>query len=382
MKLDTESFIRVSQIIERDSKDTTYKFALLRATIDVISLYDQQIINLNGRVLIPTGLIIERWIWYYYPLIDSNVFLPQKNSEPEELTRGKNISFRKNFIALIDSYSEYGKFEHFYNDYKKKNLHKEVNVELSYLVSDLYKTITSMPMRYVGKSFSKDEYSIYNIEKKKNRIKAATVISTEILLKEFGSFSIPIDFYFVLKYLGSFISGSNTLINNWADFIVKANKTHHLDKEYVLKKLFKQPESFRDVNEVKKFYKRQENLYCIWSGKHITNKTLNVDHVLPFAHYLNNDLWNLLPAINKINSNKSDKVPTPELIEKQSDLILDYWQLLQKYFKNGFEEEVRISLVPDLDLNDISVWGKPTINALQEKAEFLIEVRGCESWNN
>lgn len=382
MKLDTESFIRVSQIIERDSKDTTYKFALLRATIDVISLYDQQIINLNGRVLIPTGLIIERWIWYYYPLIDSNVFLPQKNSEPEELTRGKNISFRKNFIALIDSYSEYGKFEHFYNDYKKKNLHKEVNVELSHLVSDLYKTITSMPMRYVGKSFSKDEYSIYNIEKKKNRIKAATVISTEILLKEFGSFSIPIDFYFVLKYLGSFISGSNTLINNWADFIVKANKTHHLDKEYVLKKLFKQPESFRDVNEVKKFYKRQENLYCIWSGKHITNKTLNVDHVLPFAHYLNNDLWNLLPAINKINSNKSDKVPTPELIEKQSDLILDYWQLLQKYFKNGFEEEVRISLVPDLDLNDISVWGKPTINALQEKAEFLIEVRGCESWNN
>ena len=44
MKLDTQSFIRVSQIIERDSKDTSYKFALLRATIDVISLYDQQII--------------------------------------------------------------------------------------------------------------------------------------------------------------------------------------------------------------------------------------------------------------------------------------------------------------------------------------------------
>ncbi len=382
MKLDVQSFIRVSQIIERDSKDTSYKFALLRATIDVISLYDQQIINLNGRVLIPTGLIIERWLWYYYPLIDSNIFLPQKNGEPEELTRGKNISFRKYFISLINAYSKYGKFEHFYNDYKKKNLHEEVNVELSHLVADLYKTITSMPMKYIGKSFSKDEYSIYNIEKKKNRIKTGTLISTEILLKEFGSFSIPNDFYLVLKYLGSFISGSNTLINNWANFIVRANKKHHLKKEFVLKKLFKQPESFRDVTEVKKFYHKQQNLNCVWSGKKITKNILNVDHVLPFAHYLNNDLWNLLPTINTINSKKSDKVPTPDLIEKQSDIILDYWSMLQDNFKNGFNEEVQLSLVPELELNDISIWGKPTIEALQEKAEFLIDVRGLEPWCN
>jgi len=382
MKLDTQSFIRVSQIIERDSKDTSYKFALLRATIDVISLYDQQIVNLNSRVLIPTGLIIERWLWYYYPLIDSDIFLPQKNGEPKELTRGKNISFRKHFISLINSYSKYGKFEHFYNDYKRKNLPNEVNEELIKLVSDLYKTITSMPMKYIGKSFSKDEYSIYNIEKSKNRIKSSSIISTNLLLKEFGSFSIPNDFYLVLKYLGSFISGSNTLINNWADFIVKANKKHFLEKEYVLKKLYIRPESYRDVNEVKKFYSKQKNLFCVWSGKRITNSTLNVDHVLPFAHYLNNDLWNLLPALNRINGKKSDKVPTPELIEKQNDIILNYWGMLQDHFKNGFEEEVKISLVPDIELNDISIWGKPTIEALQGKADFLINVRGLEPWYN
>jgi len=381
MKLDTQSFIRVSQIIERDSKDTSYKFALLRATIDVISLYDQQIINIKDRVSIPTGLIIERWIWYYYPLIDSTVFLPQKNGEPEELTKGKNISFRKYFNSLINSYSKYGKFEHFYNDYKKKNLSKEVNDELFLLVSDLYKTITSMPMKYIGKSFSKDEYSVYKIEKKKNRIRSGKNISTEVLIKEFGSFSIPDDLYLVLKYLGSFIGGSNTLINNWADFIVRANKRHHLKKEFVLKKLFEQPESFRDVNEIKKFYTKQQNLYCVWSGKKITKSTLNVDHVLPFAHYLNNDLWNLLPTLSTINAKKSDKVPTPEFIEKQSDQILNYWSMLHENFKNGFDEEVKISLVPDLNLKNIEEWGGPTIKALQEKADFLINIRGLEPWH-
>lgn len=381
MKLDTQSFIRVSQIIERDSKDATYKFALLRATIDVLNLYDQQIISTTDSVIIPTGLIVERWIWYYYPLVNSNLFLPQKNGEPEELIKGKNISFRKHLISLIKSYSKYGEFEHFYNDYKKKNLSKEVNQELSYLVSDLYKTITSMPMKYIGKSFSKEEYAIYKIKNAKKRLKTDTVISTEILLKEFGSFSIPHDFYLVLKYLGSFINGSNSLINNWADFIVKANKTHPIEKEFVLKKLFTQPETFRDVNEVKRFYNNQQNLHCVWSGKKIKQQTLNVDHVLPFAHYLNNDLWNLLPTLNSINSKKSDKVPTPDLIEKQSDRIIEYWHMLHNHFNQGFEAEVKISLVPNLKLDDISIWGNQAIKALQEKSEFLIDIRGLEPWD-
>ena len=382
MKLDTQSFIRVSQIIERDSKDTSYKFALLRATIDVINLYDHQIISKNSRLYIPTGLIIERWVWYYYPLINSEIFLPQKNGEPEKLTKGRNISFRKHFNLLINSYSKYGGFEHFYNDYKKKNITEEVNIELSHLVIDLYKTITTMPMKYIGKSFSKDEYSIYNIEETKKRISSGTIISTELLIKEFGTFSIPEDFYLVLKYMGSFIGGSNTLINNWADFIIKANKQHHIKKEFVLKKLFIHPESYRDVNEVKKFYTRQQNLHCVWSGQKITKNNMNVDHVLPFAHYLNNDIWNLLPALNRVNSQKRDKVPTPELIESRSEIILDYWLMLQTNFKNGFNEEVNISLIPKINLNEISIWGEPAITALQKKAEFLIDVRGLEPWNS
>ena len=134
MKIDTRSFIKVSRIIEQDSKDTSYKFALLRSTVDVIKLYDQQILSLESRVVIPIGLILERWLWYYYPLIDTNIFLPQKNGEPHELVKGKNISFRKYFVDLITLYKEYGDFEHFYNDYKKKKLSSDVNRALSELI--------------------------------------------------------------------------------------------------------------------------------------------------------------------------------------------------------------------------------------------------------
>jgi len=381
MQIDTQSFITVSQIIERDSKDTSYKYALLRATIDVISQFDQQIIINSNRVEIPLGLIIEKWLWYYYPLIDSDIFLPQKNGEPLSLTKGKNISFRKFFSALIESYRPYGKFEHFYNDYKKGKLSSEVNQMLILLVKDLHKTISTMPMKYIGKSVSSFEYSIYKLEKTKSIIAGNDVINTELLIDKFGTFSVPLDFYLVLKYLGSFIGGSNTLINNWADFIVKANRQHHVEKEFVLKKLYVHPENYRDVGDVKSFFRGKTNLRCVWSGTKLNSNNINIDHVLPFAHYLNNDIWNLLPTLNKVNGKKSDKIPTPNLIDKQSDALISYWFSLQKHFQESFNSEVRISLIPNIKIDNSEIWARQMIESLKQKSEFLIDVRGLEPWD-
>ena len=380
MNIDTQSFIRVSQIIERDSKDASYKFALLRATIDVISLFDQHIIISKDRVIIPTGLIIERWLWYYYPLIDSEIFLPQKNGEPKTITKGRNIYFRKFFISLIDEYSKYGRFEHFYNDFKKKSLSKDVNSALLNLVKGLHKTITEMPMKFIGNSVSKGYYSIYKLESKRKKIYEGNKLTTELLISQFGSFSIPSDYYLVLKHLGSFIGGDSSLINKWADFVVTANKSHPVEKNYILEKLSIKPESFRDVTEVKSFYKKKQNLHCVWSGKKISNNNLNIDHVLPFAHYLNNDIWNLLPTLNIVNSMKSDKIPTPDLIDKRKDIIIDYWSELHDFFDKGFEEELRISLVPNLDFSNNENWNNKTLEALKTKSEFLIDIRGLEPW--
>jgi hypothetical protein len=382
MNINTQSFIRVSQIIERDSKDTTYKFALLRATIDAINLYDQHIIKYDDKVVIPTGLLIEQWLWYYYPLMDSKIFLPQKNGEPAEMSKGKNISFRKHFRSVIDEYSKNGNFKLFYNDYKRKKLKENVNRELYFLINDLYQTITKMPMKYIGKSVSKDEYSIYSIEKNKNRTSNDAIVCTEFLLNNYGSFSIPGDFYLVLKYLGGFIGGKNTIINNWADFIVKNGERHNskISKELVLNRLMTLPNSERDIATIEKYYKNQNDLYCVWSGARITTSTLNIDHVLPFAHYLNNDLWNLLPTVNKVNGNKSDKIPSPILIDKRKDIIIDYWENLHDYFTIGFEDEIKISLHPEINFHNSSSWQNLAIDALKEKAEFLINIKGIEPW--
>ncbi len=60
-------FSNISRIIERDSKVTTYKFALLRGVIDIIQDNSPYITFSEGRIHIPTGLLIEKWMLYYYP---------------------------------------------------------------------------------------------------------------------------------------------------------------------------------------------------------------------------------------------------------------------------------------------------------------------------
>ena len=48
-----ETFSNISKIIERDSKATTYKFALLRGVIDIIQDNSPYIITKQNEVEIP-----------------------------------------------------------------------------------------------------------------------------------------------------------------------------------------------------------------------------------------------------------------------------------------------------------------------------------------
>ncbi|WP_048145888.1 HNH endonuclease domain-containing protein [Methanoplanus limicola] len=66
---------------------------------------------------------------------------------------------------------------------------------------------------------------------------------------------------------------------------------------------------------------------------------MSVDHMIPFSVWKNNDLWNLLPALNSVNSKKSDKIPSPALIEKRSDAITGYWDILHEKYRSGLKRK-------------------------------------------
>jgi hypothetical protein len=366
-----EVFINISKIIERDSKFTTYKFALLRGTIDIIQDNSPFIIVKNDEVEIPLGLLIEKWMIYYYPLLDSAVLIPQINGINSKL------AFQNKFLPIINYYNKSGGLSEFYNDLRIKGISNEINFEFYELIKELKSNIVTNPMRYIGNSINKSCYSIYKYQKT-SLLKNTEIQNLNWLISSCGTFTIPLKYFEAFKILGSFISGSDNILFKWAEFSVNASGKK-LKPEKVISEILKSPITERDVLNSKKLYKsilkESGEIVCVWTGKKINN--YDVDHVIPFSIWKNNDLWNLLPAQSTINNKKRDKIPSIELITNQKDIIIHYWEIIFKAQEQRFLEEIQVTLLGN---NCKDNWQNTAFDQLLNTSKYLIETRGYEQW--
>lgn len=365
-------FSNISKIIERDSKVTTYKFALLRGVIDIIQENSPFIKISENRVYFPLGLILEKWMVYYYPILESTTYIPQINGDAK-------IAFGKQLDQVISKYRSIGGFSAFYNDLKTKGIPKTIQSDFILLAKILQKTITKMPMKHIGYSISNNHYSIFNYQPSRIIRNDHTTIDIEFLINNFGSFSIPVEYYEAFKILGSFIGGQDSILFKWAEFSVKASGKR-LSIENVVNEVLKSPITERDIAKSKSFYKailkKQGKVYCVWTGKPLNS--YDVDHLIPFSVWKNNDLWNLLPSQSNINNQKRDKIPSPELIERRKDLITYYWELINEKQPQRFQKEMQVALLGN---NPFSSWRQNAIIQLQDCCNYLISNRGYNEWN-
>ncbi|RLD45012.1 MAG: hypothetical protein DRI88_08985, partial [Bacteroidetes bacterium] len=116
-------------------------------------------------------------------------------------------------------------------------------------------------------------------------------------------------------------------------------------------------------------------IFCVWTGKSISN--YDIDHIIPFSVWKNNDLWNLLPSDSRINNQKRNKIPSPEIIERQKDLILNYWEIIYETQTNRFQKEIQVALLGHYSFES---WKKIGILQLKNSCSYLIENRGFEEW--
>jgi hypothetical protein len=368
--MESNFYINVNKIIERDSKTSTYKFALLRGVIDIIQDNSPYIELREGRAYFPTGLLIEKWLLYYYPIFDSPLLIPQINGET-------NLAFASQLRWLTDYYKDKGGFSSFFNDLKSKGIPKHIQENFLQLLKKLRDVITKMPMRYIGRSVNQDYYSIFQYENGKS-ISPNKEIGAKFIIESFGKFSIPAEYYEVFKLLGSFIIGQDSILFKWAEFSVNASDKQ-LSVEEVLNEVLRTPITEREINASKALYKNILNkrgvVYCVWSGDTISS--YDIDHVIPFSIWKNNDLWNLLPARATLNNKKRDKIPSTELVQKRKELIVHYWELIYDYQSERFEKEIQVSLLGN---HNFSNWQDAAFEQLKRSCHYLISTRGFEEW--
>ena len=277
---ESRSIDRIESILNRDSKTASYKLALIRSFCDIARENYKSVAYRDDYAIIPSRLAAEKWALYYYTVRD----IPQASSE------------KLRFSSELEEIS--AQLEKSGGAWELKRRMLEDDKSVSPLLKSIAKTIKLGPVEYSGSSFGE---KIFKWEKDK--------------------IVIPFDVWYEIVTMGHWISDS--ILLKWAEFSagLARSKNIKLDKYEILSRLMESYEADRDTSVVRKIIDQEQNPECVWTGVSL-KKEYAIDHVIPYSLWKNNDLWNLLPSLPKVNLSKSDKLPTRELVIKQKDAIV------------------------------------------------------------
>lgn len=235
--------------------------------------------------------------------------------------------------------------------------------------------IVNMPMRFTGKIdydfFTPDRYKFGSVKLSNNEI-----YNSSFVVSDFGHFSISEQHYNIFRYLGQTLYGTSTIMAKWKQKTNSLNANQEITKD-IIDKLSSDTLEIRETASIRKILNQDKE--CIWSGKELKGANYDVDHVLPFSVWFNNDLWNMLPTDRVVNQkNKRDKIPTRKLIENRANTIISYWGDYQEAMPLLFKSQIEVALIgTGIDENKVL---DTAIESLCKKSDYLIYDRGHEAF--
>lgn len=332
----------------REKKVATYKLALLRALCDIALTQPHGVTwRADARVAVPIEAIAKRWILYYWPLFASERFLPQMNGEWPKQRHA--LGFARELEALIAAFQQAGGLTAFAVLQRQGALAPNEEKLYRALLSRLRHVIHAGPVTYAGGSLAEGRLFAY----------------------EPGQVMVAADLWRELSLTGHWIQ--QALLLRWAELVSELSRGE-VPPEVVVGRLLVSPDVDRETADARLVFDAMAELRCVWTERPIQRSGYQVDHVIPYALWHNNDLWNLLPASTSANRAKSDKLPTRELMRKRRPLVLDYWSASREAFPHRFAAEARAQLgaaEPSLD---------HLFDFLLEAVEVTALQRGCERW--
>lgn len=342
----------IEGILNRDRKTATYKLALFRALSDIaITEFEQVQWVADGTVGIPISAICEKWLIYYWPLLESPTFIPQIRGEAPGCAMP--LAFRTSLSELIQVYRSNGGLTRFVLDFRAHSIAKETVSLFEKVLTQIRNTIIKGPVTYAGGSL--EDGPIFRYDSRKQLVLLSSAIWSELSL------------------VGHWIQ--DAVILRWAELTSDISK-RELRPSQIVDLLLTPPIPERDVAEARSTFQKLPSLECAWTGAHLPKK-FAVDHIIPFSLWHNNDLWNLVPAAPSINSSKSDKLPSREILRRRQDCIISYWEILRSSYLSRFDHETS-RLVGRSNLN--GHWQMNVFHAVCDAVEYTAMQRGIERW--
>jgi SAM-dependent methyltransferase len=312
-----EGIARIQDVITNDNKTATYKLTLLRALCHIARSENHSVFWDPGldHVVVPLQRIALCWIRYYWKVLGEGL---------KQTTKG-DLQFAKNLRAVKEVFSHpLDVIENF----DSGSPHPKVLA----LVREIAQTIDKNPVRYTGGSSS----PVFG-----GGFKKVDLSGRDDLDKWFSigkdnvpvAMKVPAKIWRDLRLFHHWIEKS--LLVEWFQLTKELNpKRSDLD---LLPLIFES--DFEESRKVKlaQVALKSEKIVCCWTGKPLSK--FDLDHVIAYSLWKNNDLWNLLPASPAVNLKKSQKLPHPRLIEARADTIQRYWAIYSQAYPQLFENQ-------------------------------------------
>lgn len=360
---------RFRRILENDAKTATYKLALLRALCDINRTMPRLVRFENDEALIPVGLIAERWIRDYWQLA-------QDGRMPRQIRQGARLAFEQHLEVMMQQCANsYSLFEELLN---RPTRNDALNQCITTLFDNVVTTLFKGPVQYI----TEDDNPIFH--RAQVRLSKRTPLTDRrSLFTRYGDLAFPAELWLELTRIAPWLEDS--IVLEWAKLSARFESLSTviqtpLTMADIVVRLMPN-DTARDTSFAQSIYHhalKTDGLHCIWSGRELTANTMAVDHVLPWARFHNNHLWNLMPTHRQSNGQKSDAIPSCDGLYDARAEIQANWRRLYDASPQRFLIEAEWSLTrTPLPTNQ---WEVPLFDALLETADISANQLQATRW--
>jgi SAM-dependent methyltransferase len=315
-------------IIVNDNKASSYKLGLLRVLTRIAETAPGVVVSRTDEfVEVPLGIVGLYWLKQYKPLLLSHKIRQHPNPR-------QGYGFAGKYFHQLEKFSNY--------DLRVgASFDAERGAIVTGAIRDACKTIVEMPARFI--TYPGRGQPLFESDRQSVRPPRQSITLSKSYLLSFGTFRIPARIWQTLGQYACWLEPA--ILREWAGLSRGWGVANYVATEM---SVFDWEEGRRDTSIAAGRVTELKNLGvavpCIWSARNV--KSLHIDHCFPWTRWLNNDLWNLLPASAAMNSSKGDKLPSADTMVAAHGRIIDWWQhaYMESPLKDKFLLEAGTSL--------------------------------------
>lgn len=340
----------IRHAILNDSKSSTYKLALLRAVgriADGAAGFAR--VDDDGFAAVPLGLVALYWLRLYRPLLDAD--LPQS---PDN--RGLA---RLGFVG--DGYRALRGLSHL--DLRVgMRFAGERATGLHHALADAARTIARMPATYLTYPNGGSVFPTQTATARRPR--GDTLALDAPTLWSYGELRVPLSLWRAMQRFDAWIEPA--IVAEWIRLMQRyALSQGRALPAHMLAAATAWTDPARDVKLPRELALKamaDAPLHCVWTGRRLSEKSLDVDHCFPWSAWPCDHLWNLMPAHRDVNQKlKRDRLPADSALGQARERIGEWWSRVylagDTPLARRFETEARASLpviaAGSFDLDDV-----------------------------